>query len=101
DQAMGATKGHAQGIDLSPENQQKIVEFERGLHTAQIFDNEAGPLFANGAQGGPGPLATQSFGIGVNDKSVPGNTTTEEVFTLFTSWADSKGNGPLPAARAS
>ena len=67
-QAMDATNGHAQGLfPLSAEQEHDIVNFEMGLSTAQVFDFDAGLLTNGGAKGGPVPLSTQHFFIGIND----------------------------------
>jgi len=68
DQANAATLGHAQSTrPLSAVERERIVEFERGLVTAQIVDRHAGRLDAAGAQGGPAALARQPFYFGIND----------------------------------
>jgi len=92
-QANNATLGHAQAVaDLTPEQQQLIVNFERGLSTAQIFDDAAGHLTAGGALGGPVPLANQSFFIGSNDPlgaNPTGAPFTPSAFTLYNAWSGS------------
>ncbi len=67
-QSVDATTGHAQGDGSrpTPAEQQQIVNFEMALSTAQIIDNFAGRLDAHGATGGPIPLTTQPFFIGIN-----------------------------------
>src|SRR2546430_7131391 len=52
---------HAQGDGTrpTPEEQQKIVDFETKLFTAQIRDRLAGNLYDDGAKGGPTALSTQ------------------------------------------
>src|SRR2546430_16233357 len=59
---------HAQGDGTrpTPEEQQKIVDFETKLFTAQIHDRLAGNLYDEGAKGGPTALSTQPFFITVN-----------------------------------
>jgi hypothetical protein len=92
DQAFGATRGHAEAIeDLTPEDQDKIVDFEMSLHTAQVYDYDAGWLNANGAKGGARLLAEQPFSVGTTDKN----------FSMFTSWSGVQGTGRVEAARAS
>jgi len=75
-QANGATLEHAQAAEgLTPEEQNALVDFELSLFTAQVRDNRAGRLDADGAAGGPEALSGQR----------PGAATTP--FTLFTAWA--------------
>src|SRR5262249_30533350 len=50
DQSNGATTGHAQGNPLTEAQRESIVAFELGLHTAQVWDNEAQFLDDAGAQ---------------------------------------------------
>src|SRR5262249_10648417 len=68
--AIAAARGHAEGNSPPTADQLKqIVDFETGIFTAQIFDDEAGILFARGATGGPVALSLQlsKFFVGVND----------------------------------
>lgn len=67
-QSVDATTGHAQGDGTrpTPAEQQQIVNFEMALSTAQIIDYYAGRLDAHDATGGPLPLTTQPFFIGMN-----------------------------------
>ncbi|MBZ5643835.1 MAG: hypothetical protein LAO19_13820 [Acidobacteriia bacterium] len=67
-QSVDATTGHAQGDGTrpTPAEQQQIVNFEMGLFTAQSFGWSTGSLESRGATGGPMPLVTQPFFIGVN-----------------------------------
>jgi hypothetical protein len=91
-QALDATNGHAQATTpLTTQQQQHIVAFEMALSTAQVLDFLAGPLNIQGASGGPVPLVTQPFFIGINDPlgqnpfKTPFNPV---IFTLFnSSWA--------------
>jgi cytochrome c peroxidase len=98
-QAVDATTGHAQGAAPSPAVVQQIVEFETKLFTAQTHDHAAGRLTGRGVYGGPRPLSTQPFCIGVNDPLgilpvMPGACATAStgldttVFTLFPDWLD-------------
>ena len=92
DQSNSATTGHAQAaIPLTADQREAIVAFESSLFTAQIFDDEAGPLDARGAHGGPEYLSRQSFYFGIND-AVSGDYKTgasfnRNVFKLYESWA--------------
>jgi cytochrome c peroxidase len=101
DQANGATLGHAAGINpLTQAQREAIVNFERGLFTAQSTDNSAGVLNARGAAGGPVSLSRQPFYIGINDVLSPGFD--RRAFTLFDAWrnlASSHGD-PYTDARA-
>jgi len=68
DQSNGATVGHAQAAQpLTTPQREAIVAFETGLFTAQVFDNEAGELTAQKANGGPKYLSGQEFYFGIND----------------------------------
>jgi hypothetical protein len=88
-QASDATTGHAQGAALSDDLEQQIVDFELGLHTAQVLDFSVGLLGVAGAKGGPGPLSVQPFFIGINDP-LGGNPTgaafNPSAFDLFAAW---------------
>lgn len=92
-QAFDAILGHAQAAaPPSAATTQAIRDFEIALFTAQISDNEAGSLTANGANGGPAALAQQAFFLGTNDP-FGGNPTgaafDSNVFSLYESWAKS------------
>ena len=103
-QANSATRGHAEAVgDISEDDARKIVAFQRGLITAQAYDNEAGMLNAEGADGGPEALSQQRFFIGIND---PVGFNGDEpfspfVFTVFDAWASmpSSQRGPIADAR--
>ena len=98
-QADDATTGHAQGAPLSSALQQQIVNFEMGLHTAQIVDGSAGVLNANGASGGPVALSQQAFSVGINDPLNP--PFTPNAFDIFEPWLNGSGHGAANAARQS
>jgi len=109
-QSLDATNGHAQAATpLTVEQQRKIVAFEMALSTAQAMDFGAGALDGHGAQGGPLPLVTQPFFVGINDPlgQNPFNTPFNPVvFTLFSPhWAqanfDDDRAGHRAAQRAS
>ena len=91
DQSNSATIGHAQAAQpLTAEQREAIVRFETTLFTAQVFDGEAGELWARTAQGGPQYLAKQDFHFGIND-AVSGDYQTgavfnNVVFTLYDAW---------------
>jgi hypothetical protein len=97
-QAVDATTGHAQAATPpSPAQVQDIVNFEMQLRTAQAIDFLAGPLNAHGATGGPVPLASQPFFIGINDSFPPsfhlnpfGTPFNPAIFDLFDAWTSSE-----------
>ena len=91
-QAIDATLGHAQA-NAAPNavQQQQIVNFESGIFTAQLFDNEAGPLDSYGATGGPDSLPKQlaGFFIGINDPlglNPKGTPFTSQIFDVYQTW---------------
>jgi cytochrome c peroxidase len=88
---LDATNGHAQGIvDLTPEQQQSIVDFEMGLSTAQQFDYQAGDLSSDGAQGGPVAIPGLPFYIGINDNvSDPAGPFDPSAMQLYKAWLNS------------
>ena len=103
-QSLDATTGHAQGDGTRPTaaEQQQIVDFETKLFTAQLFDNRAGLLNVDGAQGGPTPLSSQPFFITINSSvhfllptfEQPGGLVnpgdgqfTSNIFSLYANWA--------------
>ena len=116
-QSLDATVGHAQGDGTrpTPEEQQKIVDFETKLFTAQIHDRLAGNLYDDGAKGGPTALSTQPFFITVNSSvhflvpafEQPGGLVTpgdgqftSNIFNLYNKWAQ-VSDGDRNAARNS
>lgn len=105
-QAADATTGHAQAT-AAPDaaTLQAIREFETTLFTAQVFDKDAGILFADGATGGPITLSQQNFFIGINDPLGLNPTSaafSPNIFDLFNAWAvrDHDGDGGMREARA-
>ena len=121
-QAVDATLTHAQAsVTPSLAQQQQIVTFEgctqadtpsscantppgSGVFTAQIFDNQAFYLAADGANGGPTTLPQQlaNFFIGINDplgNNPTGAPFTSEVFSLYNTWSNLYGHSPAVAAR--
>jgi cytochrome c peroxidase len=92
-QAMDATLNHAQAV-ASPTDAQlnSIVDFELGLFSGQIWDNQAGLLSDGGAKGGPMNLADQLYYPGVNDTlgADPNGIAFNPVsMTLYTAWRES------------
>jgi cytochrome c peroxidase len=97
DQANGATQGHAQAPNpLTDAQRESIVNFETGLFTAQMHDNDAKSLIADGANGGPKNLSLQNFYIGFND--LFGDSATQQpfnpiVFNIYDGWKGLRGGG--------
>lgn len=91
-QANDATVGHAQAAPIDEITRRRIVEFELQLTTAQTQDREVGVLTADGASGGPRPLATQPYWPYINSRLDPDSITTEP-FTIFKAWAAAVGSG--------
>jgi hypothetical protein len=89
DQALSAVLGHAQGVSPTAEQLSEIVQFELGLSTAQIRDDDAGPLHGHGATGGPLALSAQSYYPGENDvlgADPQGEKFNPNVFSVYTAW---------------
>jgi len=91
DQANSATLGHAQALaPLTQAEREAIIDFESSLHTAQVYDDDAGRLTARGALGGPVHLSTVPFHFGINDVLAgdyrSGAPFDPNVFTLYASW---------------
>ena len=93
-QASNATLGHAEAkVAPTAAQLQQIVAFQNALFTAQASDTAAGPLDAAGATGGPVPLASQPFYIGINDSLAPdptGQPSSLVAFTLYRQWGDAR-----------
>jgi cytochrome c peroxidase len=91
-QAIDATLIHAQAASAPTTDQQtQIVDFESGIFTAQIFDDEAGRLHARGATGGPIALSLElsKFFVGVNDPlglNPTGLPFDPNIFDLYKPW---------------
>jgi cytochrome c peroxidase len=102
-QADDATTGHAQAsLHLTPQEAQAIVAFETGLFTAQVRDDDAASLRADGAKGGPAPLSRQPFFIGINDPvglNPSGAAFDPKAFTLFDAWAGLGRDDEIDRAR--
>jgi cytochrome c peroxidase len=99
DQANGATTGHAQAVqDITPEQRLAIVQFESGLFTAQVFDNQARDLTIAGAFGGPRPLSSIDSYFGINDVVSgdyrSGAAFDPRVMRLYDAW----GEAPPPSS---
>jgi len=106
-QSVDATLGHAQANAApSPAQQAEIVAFETGIFTAQIFDNKAHVLYADGATGGPVALSLQlgKFFIGVNDPvglNPTGLPFNPNIFDLYKPWEGIRGEGDEASYRKS
>jgi cytochrome c peroxidase len=103
-QAIDATLTHAQGSQAPTASQlSDIVGFEMALNSAQLRDFLAGNLYRQGgSQGGPQALASQQYYPGVNDSlgaDPQGNQFTPNVFTLYTSWQNSRNRQQASIAR--
>jgi cytochrome c peroxidase len=106
-QAIDATMGHAQAATPpTPQQVQDIVNFETALRTAQAIDFSAGLLNVDGATGGPVPLASQPFYIGINDSFPPafgfnpsGAPFDPAIFNLFNAWINSQNTARAAIAR--
>lgn len=111
-QARNATIGHAEGAAPDAATLQSIVDFETSLFTTQVKNNDAGKTNKHGGLGSPETLSTTPFTLGEN-RTFPGCTqtvppscnagpvsvATNDVFTLFTAWADSEDAGRAAVAR--
>jgi cytochrome c peroxidase len=96
DQATSAVLTHAQGVAPTTAQLNEIVQFELGLSTAQIHDDDAGSLHAHRATGGPEALYEQSYYPGAND-ALGGDPTGEKfnssAFSLYSAWENADGHG--------
>jgi len=108
-QADSAVKGHAQAAaGLTAAQQRAIVDFEKGLFTAQASDNRAGSLSALNARGGPALLMGTGFWFGINDVAAgdyrTGAPFSPAVMTMFGAWRNDTPpqpvRGALPAGDA-
>ena len=100
-QALDATSLHAQGsVPLTDEQQNGIVEFELGLASAQVRDNDAGWLNNSAALGGPENILTFPFYIGINDNVAdPQGPFNAASMTLYQRWSDSRDFDRASVAR--
>ncbi len=98
-QANSATVGHAEAmVPLSPAQREAIVRFETGLFTAQVFDDRARFLNAQGAEGGPRALEAQPTWFGINDV-LDGDYRTGAPFDprairIYDAWSAASGSDP-------
>jgi cytochrome c peroxidase len=105
-QANNANFTHALAAqDLTTAEQEAIVNFEKGLFTAQLADNNAMGLTGAGAKGGPLELFNTPFYFGINDRQA-GDYRTRAPFNanamnLFGAWRSASISDPnVPAADA-
>jgi mono/diheme cytochrome c family protein len=106
-QAVNATLIHAQA-NAAPDAGRKaqIVAFEKGLFSAQIFDNRAHRLTAENAAGGPVALSLQQskFYIGMNDPDGLDTRNAKfnpDIFELYKPWAGLLGEDSQTQQRRS
>jgi len=94
DQAILAVQTHFQGETPTADKLAEIVQFELGLSSAQMRDDNAGLLHAHGAGGGPLALSTQNYYPGVNDvlgADPTGAAFNSNAFSLYTAWEKNGG----------
>lgn len=74
---------------------QQIVDFELTTSNAQVFDDRARSLTADGAAGGPQALSQQNFFLGINDglNIPPVSPFDNNAATLFAAWELSPSDG--------
>lgn len=104
-QANSATLGHAQAAQpLTNAQRKSIVKFETALFTAQVYDQSAEVLTADGAEGGPVNLSNQDFYIGINDNfgdsKRPHAPFNPIVFNIYDVWSALSGKGTNEAREA-
>ena len=91
-QVVDATLIHAQATTPPTAAQiDEIVKFQKGIFTAQVFDDKAKFLTGDHAKGGPVQVSIDagSFFIGINDPlggNPQGTPFTSKVFTLYQPW---------------
>ena len=87
-QSLDATNGHAQGaVPITALQQRQIVEFELGLSTAQVWDEDAGWLNREGGGGGPENILQLPFYIGINDNvNDPAGPFNPIAMSLYRNW---------------
>jgi cytochrome c peroxidase len=97
-QATSAVLDHAQATQpLTSVQQAAMVDLQTTIFAAQVRDESAGDLTADGARGGPEVLARQEFFPGINS----GGGATSIVFNLFDAWATTPASDPVGSARRS
>jgi cytochrome c peroxidase len=104
-QARDAVMIHEQRPTLpDSDTMNQAVSFETNIYTAQVWDQNAGYLNQNGAQGGPAALAAAQFYLGMNDPF--GNDPTGApfnplAFTMYEGWQQLKQQCKLAEYRES
>jgi cytochrome c peroxidase len=81
----GANVFHAQGSVVPVELREEAALLSLSVFHAQVEDDKAGRLDADGAMGGPVHLASQEFFIGINT----GESFNPRVFNVFDAWESS------------
>jgi len=110
-QANDATTGHAQApLPIDQATRDAIVAYQTGNFTAQVFDQDAGDLHSDGAQGGPENLIPESFVFGANDPlgcdanglncTGASEHFTGVIFDEYDAWAAAPDGGRSAARRA-
>ena len=86
-QARSAAMGHGQAASVTAEQLKRIVDFERQIYVAEIFDRTAGNLVE---AGGPGTLGPRAM---LNQKAgVLGDYDYNPVFLFFEPWKNLGGS---------
>jgi cytochrome c peroxidase len=91
-QAIDATRIHAEAnADPTADQQAQIVAFQKGIFTAQDFDNAAHNLHVRNATGGPAALSAElsKFFLGINDPvglNPTGASFNPNIFDLYKYW---------------
>jgi hypothetical protein len=96
-QAADANRIHAQAtpaqvaaITATSPQVAQMLAFEEGIYSAQTFSFTGGSLTMNGGGGGPVPLASLPFFLGINDPfgaNPTGAAFDPNVYSLYTAWA--------------
>ncbi len=96
-QANDAILGHAQAAQPPTQEQlAEIVKLELSFYTGQITSDQAGPLYIDGANGGPKYLSTQSYYPGINDSlggDPHGKQFDPSAMTIYAGWEGLAGSG--------
>lgn len=87
-QAIDAVFTHEQArLHPSPEQIDKIVEFETHIYSAQSYDDRAGILAREG-----GPEALGAASLAQHKPGVPGDNAGNPVFLFFDQWKNGRGD---------
>lgn len=99
-QAIDATLGHAQAVTAPTKSQLgQIVRFEKGIFTAQVWDNAAGFLTAAKATGGPVALSKWTIGTSTPDFNLYLPWLSQTQARLSIARGEDLFNGKVPAGR--